>query len=157
MTWIRNNTWIVSIVSTLVVAIGVGAVDHYQLKSLVGEQSEVQHHIHDTTRHLDPARDTQAQAQLLDRVKHLEEKVVRLESRGRWHGERNPSRRGNRQALAAPTRPESLDLRKICEPQPPIRLSNMPAHMGMSASMVDYSALCDRYYDRKKTSRKLEH
>jgi septal ring factor EnvC (AmiA/AmiB activator) len=88
--WIRENSFLFTIGSTLVLIISAGAVANHQLSGLVAQQSEVQQHIHDNVRHIDPVRDKQAWQQLLDRIDKLEDKVRQIE------GKRTRSRRRGR-------------------------------------------------------------
>jgi hypothetical protein len=85
--WIRENSFLFSIASTLVMVIASGAVAYHQLSELVAQQPEIQQHIHDNVRHIDPVRDKQAWDQLLHRVDALEKTVIELE------GQRNRFRR----------------------------------------------------------------
>ena len=75
--WIRENAAIVSIAGSLVLGVSGVAVARYQLSGLVEKQSEIEQHMHDTTRHLDPNRDP-------ERLKKLEERVEQLERQLRW-------------------------------------------------------------------------
>jgi hypothetical protein len=95
--WIRDNTWVFSIIGPLVLVIAAAAVAYNQLSGLVEQQSQVQQHIHDHVRHIDVTRDPQALKQLTDRIEKLEAKLERLEGRGRWgRSNYNDTRRPDR-------------------------------------------------------------
>lgn len=94
ITWIRENAALASVAGALVLAISTGAVAYHKLNSLDAAQPEVQHHIHDTTRHIDPARDPEALRKLEDRVNQLERQLRWMERRQQggnlreWEGRR---------------------------------------------------------------------
>ena len=82
--WIRENAVLFSIVGTGVICISTVAVARFQLAALVAGQAEVRQHINDTTRHLDPYRDTESQKEMKERISELEERLERLERRQIW-------------------------------------------------------------------------
>jgi hypothetical protein len=79
ITWIKENTGLFSLLSSVVLIISSGAVAKYKLDELVEQQAEVQQHIHDTTRHLDPVRDTAARKRDQERIRKLEARLEKLE------------------------------------------------------------------------------
>lgn len=85
---IRENGFLFSIAVVVAGAISTVAVTRYQISGLIAEQPEVQRHIHDTTRHIDPLRDIEARRQLIERIEKLEEHLERSERRREWAGER---------------------------------------------------------------------
>jgi len=95
ITWIRENASLVSFLGSAVLVISGAAVAKYQLSGLVAQQAEVQNHIHDTTRHLDPQRDAEEKRRLIERIEKLEERQERAERRRAWTGEQL-RRRGDR-------------------------------------------------------------
>ena len=95
ITWIRNNTALFSLAAGLVIIISSAAVGWHQLQGLVAQQAEVQKHITDNARHVDPDREKE----LREQVEQLEYRVGELEARRRaWEllRERNDNRRTDR-------------------------------------------------------------
>ena len=95
ITWIRNNTALFSLAAGLVIVISSAAVGWHQLQGLVAQQAEVQKHITDNARHVDPDREKE----LREQVEQLEYRVGELEARRRaWEllRERNDNRRTDR-------------------------------------------------------------
>jgi len=84
ITWIRENAVLFSIVGTGVICISTVAVARFQLAALVAAQAEVRQHMNDTTRHLDPYRDTEATREMKERINQLEQRIDRLERRQIW-------------------------------------------------------------------------
>lgn len=82
ITWIRENTGLFSLAASLVLVISTVAVTRYQIAGLMAAQPEIQSHIHDTTRHIDPVRDSQREKQLETRIERLEEQIRRMDQRG---------------------------------------------------------------------------
>lgn len=76
--WIRENAAIFSLLGTLIVCAGIVSVSRYQLAGLVAAQAEVRAHINDTTRHIDPQRDSEANKQLIDRLDRIERQIERV-------------------------------------------------------------------------------
>lgn len=87
ITWIRENTWLASLIGGAVIVISTVAISRYQLAGLIAAQPAIDTHIHDTTRHIDPMRDGMSQKQLVDRLERLEEEVRRMERRRVWAAE----------------------------------------------------------------------
>ena len=82
--WIRENAVLFSIATGLVVCISTVAVDRYRLSGLFAAQPATHQHINDTTRHLDPQRDAEADRQLLERIERLERRLDRCERVQIW-------------------------------------------------------------------------
>jgi len=84
ITWIRENAVLFSIVGTGVICISTVAVARFQLAALVAAQAEVRQHMNDTTRHLDPYRDTESMKEMKAEIERLKNHVDRLERRQIW-------------------------------------------------------------------------
>jgi len=84
ITWIRENAALFSIVGTGVICISTVAVARFQLAALVASQAEVRQHMNDTTRHLDPYRDTEATKEMKAEIERLRDRLERLERRQVW-------------------------------------------------------------------------
>jgi len=82
--WIRENAVLFSVVGTGVICISTVAVARFQLAALVAAQSEVRQHMNDTTRHLDPYRDTEATKEMKAEIERLRDRLDRLERRQVW-------------------------------------------------------------------------
>jgi len=82
ITWIRENA--LTLGTTAVICISTVAVTRYQIASLLAAQPEVRQHMSDSTRHLDPHRDTEAMKELKERIDKLEDHIERLERRQVW-------------------------------------------------------------------------
>ncbi len=84
ITWIRENAVLFSIVGTGVICISTVAVARFQLAALVAGQAEVRQHMNDTTRHLDPYRDTETTREMKAEIERLRNQIDRLERRQVW-------------------------------------------------------------------------
>lgn len=99
--WIRNNAPLASLAGALAIAIATVAVDRYQLSGLVAKQPEIEKHMGDTTRHIDPNRDPNRLKRLEERIDKLEEQLDRANRMEFWRNRREQwggdgQRRGNR-------------------------------------------------------------
>lgn len=83
ITWLRENSGIVSLATSLILVISTAAVAYHELSNLIAAQVEVQKHINDSTRHLDPMRDGMTQKHLVERLERLEKRMERMEAQGR--------------------------------------------------------------------------
>lgn len=81
-TWIRENA--LSLAATAVICISTVAVTRYQLSGLVASQPAINQHVNDTTRHLDPYRDTEAAKDLKEEIRDLKRRIEVLERRQIW-------------------------------------------------------------------------
>ncbi len=79
ITWIRENIALASVVAALVGAISTGAVAYHQLSDLVASQPEIQKHLYDTSRHVDP----EEKRKMEGRIEELETRLRSLEEQ-RW-------------------------------------------------------------------------
>ena len=84
ITWIRENAVLFSVIGTGVICISTVGVARFQLAALVAAQAEVRQHMNDTTRHLDPYRDTEAMREMKAEIDRLREHIDRLERRQVW-------------------------------------------------------------------------
>lgn len=79
ITWLRENTGLVSLAGAAVVIIATAAVGWRQLSDLVAAQPEIQRHMYDDSRHIDP----EEKDKLEERIADLERRVRELEAQ-RW-------------------------------------------------------------------------
>jgi uncharacterized membrane protein YhiD involved in acid resistance len=79
ITWLRENTGLVSLAGAAVVVIATAAVGWRQLSDLVAAQPEIQRHMYDASRHIDP----EEKENLEERIADLERRVRELEAQ-RW-------------------------------------------------------------------------
>lgn len=84
ITWIRENGFLFSLAGGLLICVSTVAVSRYQLAGLVAAQPATHQHINDTSRHLDPQRDAEADKQLLERIQRLERRLDRCERVQIW-------------------------------------------------------------------------
>lgn len=84
ITWIRDNAVLFSVATSAILCLSTVAVARYQLASLVASQAVTNHHMNDTTRHLDPYRDSESAKELKDRIDRLERRIEVLERRQLW-------------------------------------------------------------------------
>lgn len=78
-TWLRENGQLVSLLGAAVVAIAAFAVGWHQLSGLVAAQPEIQRHIYDSSRHVDP----EAEKKMEERMDDFERRLRELEAQ-RW-------------------------------------------------------------------------
>ena len=77
--WIRENTGLASLLGSAVLIVSTAAVAYHQLSGLVAAQPEIQRHLYDDSRHVDPEERKQMKEQMAD----LERRVRELEA-ARW-------------------------------------------------------------------------
>jgi hypothetical protein len=79
ITWIRENASLFSLLGGAVVIIATFAVGYHQLSDLVAAQPEIQKHLYDDSRHVDPEERKKQQEEMED----LKRRVMQLEA-ARW-------------------------------------------------------------------------
>jgi hypothetical protein len=79
ITWLRENAALASVLGGFVLVISTGAVAYHQLSDLVAAQPEIQRHIYDDSRHVDP----EAQKKQEEEIEELKRRVRELEIQ-RW-------------------------------------------------------------------------
>lgn len=84
ITWIRDNAVLFSVATSAILCLSTVAVARYQLAGLVASQGVTNHHMNDTTRHLDPYRDTEAAKDLKEEIRDLKRRIEVLERRQIW-------------------------------------------------------------------------
>lgn len=84
ITWIRDNAVLFSVATSAILCLSTVAVARYQLAGLVASQAVTNQHMNDTTRHLDPYRDSESAKELKERIDRLERRIEVLERRQLW-------------------------------------------------------------------------
>lgn len=79
ITWIRENIALASVLAGLVGVVSTGAVAYHQLSEIVAQQPEIQRHLYDASRHVDP----ETQKKVEERIEDLEQRLRVLEA-ARW-------------------------------------------------------------------------
>lgn len=73
ITWIRENAVLASLAGGLILAISTAAVAYHQLSSLVAAQPEIQRHLYDSSRHVDPEEKKRMQEEIQDLKRQVRE------------------------------------------------------------------------------------
>jgi hypothetical protein len=79
ITWIRENAGLASLLGAGILIISSAGVAYHQLSGLVAQQPEVERHLYDSSRHVDPEEKKKVEERLSD----LERRVRELEAQ-RW-------------------------------------------------------------------------
>ena len=115
ITWIRENTGIFSLAASAILVISAAAVGWNQLSGLVEQQPEIQRHLYDSSRHVDP----EEKKRMEERIDSLESRLRELEShRWRQHIDRQRGRNRRQSRLESP----SATLQLVPGPKQPYRL-----------------------------------
>lgn len=77
--WIRKNTGLVSLLTSIIVVVSTIAVAYHQLSELISAQPEIQRHLYDNSRHVDPEEKKRSQ----EEIDELKRRVRELEAQ-RW-------------------------------------------------------------------------
>lgn len=77
--WIRKNTGLVSLLASIIVVVSTIAVAYHQLSELISAQPEIQRHLYDNSRHVDPEEKKRSQ----EEIDELKRRVRELEAQ-RW-------------------------------------------------------------------------
>jgi len=84
ITWIRENAVLFSVGTSVVFCLSTVAVARYQLNALVAAQPAIHQHLNDSTRHLDPQRDSESVKEMRERIDRLERRLERCERVQIW-------------------------------------------------------------------------